>query len=480
MVRMPCLPVFSGTQMRDVRDMVARVPCISERQQLHRHRAILWMMAPAFPLLVVERLQQHHPAGMQAFHKLQRPLHGSRDVVQLRPGRFIVWFDRRPVFGQRKLDADDGVHMTVRDVVHNLPQSPPTLAVRCAQLRKAQPIHRIPQLLRKLGQRCNRISALAGRDGRRRRKAANRVPRVHIVQGHVRLLTPLLCNVAHGLCNLYFSIRFLYGSRNSLMRLLATSLPVLLLLAAAGCAQQTSPAPASHTPSGTTQNPIGFDSNDYPGDDALPALRRHFAFAGYWLTNPPGEHQNGWRGKRDVLLKNDFGFLVLANGKFDAEIKKARRSGTSPATLGKKDAAAAVAAPQCGTSASRSPPNISIQSRSGSIRTPARHPMAAPCNPRLSPPAERRTSRHGSTHSLRAAKRSLPHAARPTPPTATATSPTCLNSCSISASQAHPIPHTDAESPWCNSGQSSDKRTDHANFCGPSATPPFAAALREA
>src|SRR5260370_15838098 len=128
------------------------------------------------------------------------------------------------------------------------------------------------------------------------------------------------------------------------MRLLASSLPALLLLAAAGCAQQPSPAPVSHMPPGITQNPIGFDTNDYPGDDALPALRRRFAFAGYWLTNPPGEHQNGWRGKRDALLKNDFGFLVLANGKFDAEIKKAKRSGTPPASLGKKDATAAVPA----------------------------------------------------------------------------------------------------------------------------------------
>src|ERR1700754_2422191 len=120
------------------------------------------------------------------------------------------------------------------------------------------------------------------------------------------------------------------------MRLRATSLSVLFVLAAAGCAQQIAPTTANHTPSGTTQNPIGFDSNDYPGDDALPALRRHFAFAGYWLTNPPGEHQNSWQGKRDALLKNHFGFLVLANGKFDAEIKKAKRSGTAPAALGKK------------------------------------------------------------------------------------------------------------------------------------------------
>jgi hypothetical protein len=130
------------------------------------------------------------------------------------------------------------------------------------------------------------------------------------------------------------------------MRPLVTFLPALLLLAAAGCAQQTPPAPVTHAQSAPTQNPIGFDTNDYPGDDALPTLRRHFAFAGYWLTNPPGEHQNSWVGKRDVLLRNNFGFLVLANGKLDAEIKKAKRSGTTAGALGKKDAAAAVAAAQ--------------------------------------------------------------------------------------------------------------------------------------
>jgi hypothetical protein len=116
-----------------------------------------------------------------------------------------------------------------------------------------------------------------------------------------------------------------------------------LLLTATACARQSPTA----TPAATTmQSPIGFDSNDYPGDAALPALRRHFAFAGYWLTNPPGERHNAWIGKRDVLLRNGFGFLVLANGKTDAEITRAKRTGTTPAALGAKDAAAAVAAAQ--------------------------------------------------------------------------------------------------------------------------------------
>jgi len=91
---------------------------------------------------------------------------------------------------------------------------------------------------------------------------------------------------------------------------------------------------------------LGFDANDYPGDAALPALRKSFAFTGYWLNNPPGETTNTWRGKRDTLLHQNFGFLVLFNGRLDAEILKSKRSGTTPATLGQQDASAAIAAAQ--------------------------------------------------------------------------------------------------------------------------------------
>src|SRR5271168_4015015 len=130
------------------------------------------------------------------------------------------------------------------------------------------------------------------------------------------------------------------------MRRFETHLSVLLLVVTTACGQQSSPAAANRTPSAATQNSIGFDSNDYPGDDALPALHQHFAFAGYWLTNPPGAHHNSWQGKRDALLRNGFGFLVLANGKTDAEIARIKRFGTTPTALGAKDAAAAIASAQ--------------------------------------------------------------------------------------------------------------------------------------
>ena len=87
----------------------------------------------------------------------------------------------------------------------------------------------------------------------------------------------------------------------------------------------------------------GFDRNDYPGDATMAAMRRTFAFTGYWLTNPPGEDENSWLGKRSLLRQQGWGFLVLANGRLDAEIRKASKHGTSPDELARKDASTAVA-----------------------------------------------------------------------------------------------------------------------------------------
>lgn len=101
--------------------------------------------------------------------------------------------------------------------------------------------------------------------------------------------------------------------------------PVLLLsIAYAGAAQQTFP---------------GFDRNNYPGDATLPALRRSFRYTSYWLNNPPGESANGWTGKRALLKHYGFGFLVLFNGRTDAELQRA-----DAAALGTADGKAAVAA----------------------------------------------------------------------------------------------------------------------------------------
>src|SRR5438067_2306099 len=85
---------------------------------------------------------------------------------------------------------------------------------------------------------------------------------------------------------------------------------------------------------------LGFDRNDYPGDQYLPVLRKTFRFIGYWLNRPPGATTNTWAGKRAALQAAGFGFAVLFNGTLDREI---RNSGSAE-ELGKKDAADAITA----------------------------------------------------------------------------------------------------------------------------------------
>jgi hypothetical protein len=83
----------------------------------------------------------------------------------------------------------------------------------------------------------------------------------------------------------------------------------------------------------------GFDKNGYPGDDLLPALHQTFAYTGYWLNNPPGMTRDPWTGKRRLVRAAGFGFLILFNGRLDAELKN-----QNGADLGRQDASAAIAA----------------------------------------------------------------------------------------------------------------------------------------
>src|SRR5579862_2492640 len=66
---------------------------------------------------------------------------------------------------------------------------------------------------------------------------------------------------------------------------------------------------------------LGFDRNEYPGDETLRSLRQSFSFAGYWLNSPPGSASKTWAGKRSILRKSGFGFLVLFNGRTDSQLK---------------------------------------------------------------------------------------------------------------------------------------------------------------
>jgi hypothetical protein len=87
---------------------------------------------------------------------------------------------------------------------------------------------------------------------------------------------------------------------------------------------------------------LGMDRNDYPGDANMAALRKTFAFTGYWLNNPPGASSNNWRGRRKTIHEMGYGFLLLFNGREYRQLKasgNATRMGTSDATVAANAAA---------------------------------------------------------------------------------------------------------------------------------------------
>jgi len=92
-------------------------------------------------------------------------------------------------------------------------------------------------------------------------------------------------------------------------------------------------------PAAAQKSYVGFDKNGYPGDDLLAALHQTFAYTGYWLNNPPGMTSNPWAGKRGMVRDAGLGFLILFNGRLDAQLKD-----QDAAALGREDGAAAIAA----------------------------------------------------------------------------------------------------------------------------------------
>jgi len=104
--------------------------------------------------------------------------------------------------------------------------------------------------------------------------------------------------------------------------------------------QGTEGAAPAGTNSQATSACLGFDRNNYPGDENLKVLRQTFSYTGFWLNLPPSAKTNTWSGKRKTLQAAGFGFLVLFNGRLFHELK----SVSYAAKLGKSDARAAVAA----------------------------------------------------------------------------------------------------------------------------------------
>lgn len=104
------------------------------------------------------------------------------------------------------------------------------------------------------------------------------------------------------------------------MRRLPALLVAFFLLLSAGSLAALGGSDVSQAPT-AARTFLGFDSNQYPGDDALPLLRKTFSFTSYWIGPPPEEKSSTWLGKRSLLQSQGFGFVVLFNGRNSRNLK---------------------------------------------------------------------------------------------------------------------------------------------------------------
>jgi hypothetical protein len=116
------------------------------------------------------------------------------------------------------------------------------------------------------------------------------------------------------------------------------SIPAVLIVLLAAALFPALSGPGESSPAGADQGSstayLGFDRNIYPGDDAFPVLRKTFSFSSYWLSPPPEEKVNTWRGKHELLRSQGFGFAVLYRGRATGEIMTdavAKQKGASDA-----------------------------------------------------------------------------------------------------------------------------------------------------
>jgi hypothetical protein len=127
--------------------------------------------------------------------------------------------------------------------------------------------------------------------------------------------------------------------RFSFLFLSAVAATLTLLSCQAGSQPGSQPGPQGQT---SPRAYLGFDLNIFPGNAALPVLRKTFAFSGYWLSPPPGEQNNTWvgNGQREALRSHGFGFLLLYRGPLSRELKS-ESAATEKGTADARNAAAA-------------------------------------------------------------------------------------------------------------------------------------------
>jgi hypothetical protein len=108
-----------------MRDVMLAVPGVLREQEIHGLRAPSGMAEFAGELLRCERAEKDYPARMEIVDQCERRFdRRGFSVRKLGPQIFVIGLDGGLVLGERELEAREGVHVAVADVVYELADSP--------------------------------------------------------------------------------------------------------------------------------------------------------------------------------------------------------------------------------------------------------------------------------------------------------------------------------------------------------------------
>src|ERR1700674_2725171 len=163
------LPALLFAQFRDVRGVMPAVPGIQEKQPVHRAHTVVRMPERSRKVLCLQRAQQPHPAFMQGIQQRETNIDRRRlGVLQLRPTRLFVGFDRGLLLRQRQPEPHVRIHVAVRNVMRHLPYCPAAVAIGRVQLLFAQALYGGAQLGGRLRDGGNRLAPQSRRNVLRR------------------------------------------------------------------------------------------------------------------------------------------------------------------------------------------------------------------------------------------------------------------------------------------------------------------------
>ena len=178
------LPILTLAEVSDVSSVVAGVPGVFTGGEFDGGGAALGVVKAAAPLGLIEGLQKHDPAGVEALDQIEGPLDGAGGVVEVGPGVLVVGDDDGPIFGKGELDADNGVGVGVGDVVDELADGPAAFAVRGAELGMVEALDGVAEMAGQLGEDRDGGEAVVGRDGFGALESSDGVPGVKRVRRH--------------------------------------------------------------------------------------------------------------------------------------------------------------------------------------------------------------------------------------------------------------------------------------------------------